>query len=127
MSNSVTINIISAKILSVGINVGSFMYEYILGNKYQWIYSSSISGSSYQDIAYLDLGVVTNTANGYLTDSPLVEENFTFSLGTLLFNDVGSLIFTLNIGTSNQMALVYQRYNSPSITIPYELICMKRA
>ncbi|CAF3211224.1 unnamed protein product [Rotaria sp. Silwood2] len=105
MSNSVTINIISAKILSVGINVGSFMYEYILGNKYQWIYSSSISGSSYQDIAYLDLGV----------------------LGTLLFNDVGSLIFTLNIGTSNQMALVYQRYNSPSITIPYELICMKRA
>ncbi|CAF3632430.1 unnamed protein product [Rotaria sordida] len=249
MSNSVTINIISAKILSAGINVGSFMQEYILGNKYQWIYSSSVLGSSYQDTAYLDLGVVTNTgtsamknifsnttdnfifiqANGYLTDSPLAEENFAFNvvltaiygginvsnsfsnvvtrdgteqpimfvnhtditsgiygigstytgiiqyghennsnaecinaqiiiylptwisfqsynsttpavnyttdynsyvlfnLGTLLFNDVGSLTFTLNIGTSNQMALVYQRYNSPSITIPYELICMKRA
>ncbi|CAF0916171.1 unnamed protein product [Rotaria sp. Silwood1] len=249
MSNSVTIHIISADILSAGINVGSFMYEYVLGNKYHWIYSSSVLGSSYQDTAYLDLGVVTNTgtsamlntfsnttdnfiivqANGYLTDSPLAEENSTFSmvltaiygginvsnsfsnvvsrngterpimfvnhtditsgiygigstysgriqyghennstaecinaqiiiylptwisfqsynsttsavnyttdnnsyvlfnLGTLLFNDVGSLTFTLNIGTSNQMALVYQRYNSPSITIPYELICMKRA
>ncbi|CAF2512453.1 unnamed protein product [Rotaria sp. Silwood2] len=249
MSNSVTINIISADILSAGINVGSFMHEYILGNKYQWSYSSSVLGSSYQDTAYLDLGVVTNTgtsamlntfsnitdnfivvqANGYLTDSPLAEENSTFSvvltaiygginvsnsflsvvsrngteqpimfinhtditsgsygigstysgiiqyghennskaecinaqiiiylptwisfqsynsttpavnytndnnsyvlfnLGTILFNDVGSLTFTLNIGTSNQMTLVYQRYNSPSITIPYELICMKRS
>jgi len=36
------------------------MYEYLLGNKYHWTYSSSV-GSSYQDTAYLDLGVVTNT------------------------------------------------------------------
>jgi len=61
MSNSVTINIVSATILSAGVNVGSFMYEYALGNKYQWTYSSSVPGSSYQDTAYLDLGVVTNT------------------------------------------------------------------
>ncbi len=51
----------SANIISAGINVGSFMYEYALGNKYNWIYSSSVPGSSYQDTAYLDLGVVTNT------------------------------------------------------------------
>jgi len=37
------------------------MYEYLLGNKYYWTYSSSVLGSSYQDTAYLDLGVVTNT------------------------------------------------------------------
>jgi hypothetical protein len=61
MSSSVTINILSASILSAGVNVGSFMYEYALGNKYQWTYSSSVPGSSYQDTAYLDLGVVTNT------------------------------------------------------------------
>jgi hypothetical protein len=61
MSNSVTINIVSATILSAGVNVGSFMYEYALGNKYHWTYSSSVPGSSYQDTAYLDLGVVTNT------------------------------------------------------------------
>ncbi|CAF2076674.1 unnamed protein product [Rotaria magnacalcarata] len=249
MANSVTIDIISADILSAGINVGSFMSEYILGNKYHWAYSSSVLGSSYQDTAYLDLGVVTNTgtsimqnsssnatdnsifvqATGYLTDSPLAEANFTFhialtatygttnssnscsdvvlrngteqpimfvnrtditsgnygigsiysgiiryghdnssnaecinagiiiylptwislqsynsttlgvnyttdnisyvlfNLGVLLFNDVGSLTFTLNIGTSAQMALAYQRYSSPTITIPYEFMCMKRA
>ncbi len=51
----------SADIISAGINVGSFMNEYLLGNKYHWIYSSSVLGSSYQDTAYLDLGVVTNT------------------------------------------------------------------
>jgi len=61
MSNSVTINIVSATILSAGVNVGSFMYEYALGNKYQWTYSLRVPGSSYQDTAYLDLGVVTNT------------------------------------------------------------------
>ncbi|CAF3743558.1 unnamed protein product [Rotaria socialis] len=248
MANSVTINIISADILSAGINVGSFMSEYILGDKYHWTYSSSVLGSSYQDTAYLDLGVVTNTgtsilqnssssatdnyifvqAIGYLTDSPLAEANFSFNialtatygamnssnsfsdivlrngteepimfinrtditsgtygigstysgiiryghdnnsnaecinagiiiyvptwislqsynsttlgvnyttdnvsyilfnLGVLLFNDVGSLTFTLNIGTSAQMILAYQRYYSPTITIPYELMCMKR-
>lgn len=60
-ASSVTVNIISATILSAGINVGSFMNEYSLGNKYQWTYSSSVAGSSYQDTAYLDLGVVTNT------------------------------------------------------------------
>lgn len=37
------------------------MNEYSLGNKYSWQYSSSVLGSSYQDTAYLDLGVVTNT------------------------------------------------------------------
>jgi hypothetical protein len=37
------------------------MNEYSLGNKYHWIYSTSVSGSTYQDTAYLDLGVVTNT------------------------------------------------------------------
>ena len=61
MSNSVTINIVSAEILSAGINVGSFMFEYALGNKYYWAYSSSVPGSRYQNTAYLDLGVVTNT------------------------------------------------------------------
>jgi hypothetical protein len=60
-ASSVTVNIISASILSAGINVGSFMNEYSLGNKYQWTYSSSVLGSTYQDTAYLDLGVVTNT------------------------------------------------------------------
>lgn len=60
-ASSVTVNIISATILSAGINVGSFMNEYALGNKYQWTYSSSVMGSTYQDTAYLDLGVVTNT------------------------------------------------------------------
>ncbi|UJR30625.1 hypothetical protein I4U23_018150 [Adineta vaga] len=249
VNNSVTVNILSATILSAGINVGSFMYEYALGNKYQWTYSSSIAGSSYQDTAKLDLGVVTNTgistiqsnfsnatdnfivvrAMGYLTDSPAAEENYVFSvsltatyagsnrtqayshavsrngtelpvmivnrtdltsgtygigsiysgkiqyshannsnaecinaqiiiylptwisfqsynsttsgtnyntdnssyvifnLGTLLFNDMGSLTFTLNIGTSSQMNLVYQRYNPSVISIPHEFLCMKRA
>ena len=61
MSNSVTVDILSADILSTGINVGSFMTEYSLGNKYHWSYSSSVTGSSYQDTAYLDVGVVTNT------------------------------------------------------------------
>ncbi|CAF4036975.1 unnamed protein product [Adineta steineri] len=247
ISNSVTVDIQSATILSAGINVGSFMYEYALGNKYQWTYSSSV-GSSYTDTAYLDLGVITNTgvsliqnnfsnltdnfiyvqATGYLTDCPAAEQNTTFTvglnamyagnnisktysqvvarngtekpvmlvnhtditsgnygmgstysgviqyshannsnaecinaqiiiyiptwvsfqsynsstlgtnyttdnatyiifnLGTLLFNDAGMLTFSLNIGTSNQMALVYQRYNAPSVTIPYEFMCMKR-
>jgi hypothetical protein len=37
------------------------MNEYSLGTKYHWTYSSSVAGSSYQDTAYLDLGVVTNT------------------------------------------------------------------
>ncbi len=60
-ASSVTVDIISATILSAGINVGSFMNEYLLGNKYHWTYSSSVAGSSYQDTAYLDLGVVTNT------------------------------------------------------------------
>lgn len=62
-SGSVTINLLAADILSAGINVGSFMFEYALGNRYQWTYSSSVVGSSYQDTAYLDLGVVTNTGN----------------------------------------------------------------
>lgn len=60
-ASSVTVNIISATILSAGINVGSFMSEYAWENKYQWTYSSSVVGSTYQDTAYLDLGVVTNT------------------------------------------------------------------
>jgi hypothetical protein len=51
----------SANIISAGINVGSFMSEYSLGNKYYWTYSSSVTSSTYQDTAYLDLGVVTNT------------------------------------------------------------------
>ncbi|CAF0926773.1 unnamed protein product [Adineta steineri] len=240
ISNSVTVDIQSATILSAGINVGSFMYEYALGNKYQWTYSSSV-GSSYTDTAYLDLGVITNTgvslmqnnfsnltdnfiyvqATGYLTDCPAAEQNTTFTvglnamyaghnisktysqvvarngtekpvmlvnhtditsgnygmgstysgviqyshannsnaecinaqiiiyiptwvsyqsynsstlgtnyttdnatyiifnLGTLLFNDAGILTFSLNIGTSNQMALVYQRYNAPSLKKDY--------
>jgi hypothetical protein len=37
------------------------MNEYSLGNKYHWAYSSSVLGSTYQDTAYLDLGVITNT------------------------------------------------------------------
>lgn len=61
VSSSVSVNILSANIISAGINVGSFMSEYALGNKYQWTYSSSVSGSSYKDTAYLDLGVVSNT------------------------------------------------------------------
>jgi hypothetical protein len=60
-ASSVTVDIVSADIISAGINVGSFMYEYALGNKYHWSYSSSVPGSTYQDTAYLDLGVVTNT------------------------------------------------------------------
>ena len=60
-ASSVTVNILSATILSAGTNVRSFMDEYSLGNKYQWTYSSSVAGSSYRDTAYLDLGVVTNT------------------------------------------------------------------
>jgi hypothetical protein len=60
-ASSVTVDIVSADILSAGINVGSFMNEYSLGNKYHWTYSSSVPGSTYQDTAYLDLGVVTNT------------------------------------------------------------------
>jgi hypothetical protein len=59
-ASSVTIDIMSVDIISAGINVGSFMNEYALGNKYHWTYSSSVN-SSYQDTAYLDLGVVTNT------------------------------------------------------------------
>jgi hypothetical protein len=66
MSNSVTVDIVSVNIISAGINVGSFMNEYALGNKYQWAYSSSVAGSTYQDTAYLDLGVVTNTGTGKL-------------------------------------------------------------
>lgn len=61
VSGSVSVNFLSADILSAGINVGSFMFEYALGNRYQWAYSSSVAGSSYRDTAYLDLGVVTNT------------------------------------------------------------------
>jgi hypothetical protein len=61
VSGSVTVDIISADIISAGINVGSFMKEYSLGNKYHWTYSSSVLGSTYQDTAYLDLGVITNT------------------------------------------------------------------
>lgn len=67
-SSSVTVNILSAKILSAGINVGSFMTEYLLGDKYQWTYSSSVPGSTYQDTAYLDLGVVTNTGNDFVNE-----------------------------------------------------------
>ena len=76
------------------------MTEYLLGNTYQWAYSSSVLGSTYQDTAYLDLGVVTNTgtsamlnnfsnltdnfitiqATGYLTDSPAAEDNTGFDV-----------------------------------------------
>lgn len=61
VSNAVTVNIISADIISAGTNVGSFMKEYALGNKYSWSYSTSVIGSSYGDTAYIDLGVITNT------------------------------------------------------------------
>ena len=61
MASSVTIHLLSADILSAGVNVGSFMAEYALGARYQWRFSSSVAGSSYFDTADLDLGVVTNT------------------------------------------------------------------
>jgi hypothetical protein len=92
MSSSVTINIISADILSAGINVGSFMYEYALGNKYHWIYSSSVLGSSYQDTAYLDLGVVTNTGRkkeflfGVLIMFILLNRNFGYAKYVFKYN-----------------------------------------
>ncbi len=77
LSNSATINLISSDILSAGINVGSFMYEYALGNKYHWSYSSSLVGSTYHDIAYIDLGVVTNTGT-------MSKFSFTFCLCFIL-------------------------------------------
>ena len=60
-ASSIPIHLLSADILSAGINVGSFMPEYVLGNKYVWTYSSDVIGSTYNNRAYLDLGVVTNT------------------------------------------------------------------
>lgn len=63
LANYVTINLVSANIISAGVNVQSFMAEYAVPNKYQWRYSSSVPGSTFQDTAYLDLGVVTNTGS----------------------------------------------------------------
>ena len=37
------------------------MPEYALGNKYVWTYASDVIGSTYNNRAYLDLGVITNT------------------------------------------------------------------
>jgi hypothetical protein len=61
MANSVTIHLTKVEILSAAVNVRSFMYEYALGNKYQWAYSTTSPGSTYNNEAYLDLGVITNT------------------------------------------------------------------
>lgn len=87
-------------------------------------YNSTTSGVNYttDNSSYALFSV------GFLLMKNLLFFNrlYIFQLGTLLFNDVGSLTFTLNIDTSNQMASIYSRYYAPSITIPYELMCMKR-
>ena len=61
VGGAITVNLLTAEIISAGINVGSFMSEYQLNNRYLWQYSKSIAQSTYQDRAYLDLGVVTNS------------------------------------------------------------------
>lgn len=60
-NGAIPVHIISARVTSAGVNVGSFMYEYALGDRYQWSYGQSLVGSSYKDSATLDLGIVSNT------------------------------------------------------------------